>query len=184
MRLAYSRYSGPKGFTPEEFRGVVGEISGIDLTPWFHRALETTEELDYSQALDWFGLRFAPDKKNDGNGATKPPKAWLGLETRLEDGRLVVSMVKRGTPGEEAGFNVGDEILGIDDDRIRPSQWSKRMEFFRPGDRVSILIARRDHFLRIHTTFGEEPPKRWTLERDPTADDAQKAHRHAWLGAD
>jgi predicted metalloprotease with PDZ domain len=91
-------------------------------------------------------------------------------------------MVKRETPGAEAGFNVGDEILGIGDDRIRPGEWSKKMGFFRPGEKVSVVIARRDHFQRLQATFGQEPPKRWTLEIDPKATDAQKARRAAWLG--
>lgn len=178
MRTMYAKYSGANGYTPEEFRAVACEVAGTDLAPWFHRVLETTEELDYSQALDWFGLRFAPEKKGDG----KPPKAWLGLDVKVEDGRLVVSAVKRETPGAAAGFNVGDEILGIDDDRIHAGQWSKKMEFFRPGEKVSILVARRDRLIRIPATFGQEPPKRWTLEIDPKATDAQKAHRTAWLG--
>lgn len=182
MRTMYGEYSGTKGFTPEDFRAVACELAGADLSPWFHRVLETTEELDYSQALDWFGLRFAPDKNEEGKGEVKPPKAWLGLDTKVEDGRLVVSVVKRETPGAEAGFNVGDEILGIGDDRIRPGEWSRKMEFFRPGEKVSVLVARRDRLIRIPATFGREPPKRWTLEVDPRATDAQRSRRAAWLG--
>ena len=139
-------------------------MAGIDLAAWFRKALETTEELDYAEMLDWFGLRFAKDEKKNGNG-NKPPKAWLGLVAKNEDGRLMVNQVKRGTPGHEAGFNVGDEILAIGDDRIPPDQWSKRMEYFRPGDKVSVLISRRDRLRRIDATFGQEPPRRgrWSL---------------------
>ncbi|HET7374139.1 MAG TPA: hypothetical protein VFJ20_12155 [Gemmatimonadaceae bacterium] len=58
MRLAYSRYSGDHGFTPEQFRAVASEVAGANLDDWFHRALDTTEELDYDEALAWFGLQF------------------------------------------------------------------------------------------------------------------------------
>lgn len=58
MRLAYRRYSGATGFTPEELQATSGEIAGTDLTAWFHTALASTEELDYAEALDWYGLRF------------------------------------------------------------------------------------------------------------------------------
>jgi predicted metalloprotease with PDZ domain len=58
MRLAYARYSGPRGFTPEQFRAVASEVAGVDLDGWFHRALDTTAELDYDDALAWYGLRF------------------------------------------------------------------------------------------------------------------------------
>jgi predicted metalloprotease with PDZ domain len=181
MRLAYKRFSGPRGFSSEEFRGVAQEIGGTDLSSWFHKVLETTDELDYTQALGWFGLRFAKDEKKNHN-AGKPLKAWLGLQTKNEEGRLIVTQVKRGTPGYEAGFNVGDEILAIGEDRIPPDQWPKRMECYHPAERVSILISRRDRLRRIDATFGQEPARQWSLEIDPDATTAQKANRTAWIG--
>ena len=134
MRLAYERYSGPRGFTAEQFQAVAQEVAGHRPRGLVPQGPQTTEELDYAEALDWFGLRFAKDEKKNSN-ANKPPKAWLGLATKNEDGRLMVTQVKRGTPGYEAGFNVGDEILAIGDDRVPPDQWSKRMEYFRPARR-------------------------------------------------
>jgi predicted metalloprotease with PDZ domain len=59
MRLAYSRYSGAKGFTPEQFVATISEVAGADLSGYLHEMLETTHELDYAEALDWFGLHFA-----------------------------------------------------------------------------------------------------------------------------
>jgi predicted metalloprotease with PDZ domain len=73
MRLAYQRYSGAKGFTPEQFRQTTEEVAGIDLRGWFKKSVSSTEELDYAPALDWFGLRFSP-------GDT-PTKTWR-LELR------------------------------------------------------------------------------------------------------
>ena len=106
MRLAYERYSGPRGFTASQFRATAQEIAGIDLSSWFHRVLETTEELDYTEALDWLGLRFAKDEKKNKD-SNKPPKAWLGLVTRNEEGRPA------GQPGQarhariRGGFQCG-----------------------------------------------------------------------------
>jgi predicted metalloprotease with PDZ domain len=73
MKLAYRRYSGEKGFTAEQFRKTTGEVAGADLQAWFQKAVGAAEELDYEEALDWFGLRFAP-----GDGKTP---TWR-LETR------------------------------------------------------------------------------------------------------
>jgi predicted metalloprotease with PDZ domain len=60
MRLAYQRYAGDCGFTPEQFRTTADQVAGADLKAWFKKALASTEELDYSETLDWYGLRFAP----------------------------------------------------------------------------------------------------------------------------
>ena len=179
MKRAYDRYSGERGYTPAEFRALASEVAGVDLSAWFVRALETTDELDFSKALDWYGLRFkTKELPKDG----KPPKAWLGLVAKPENGRLMVTQVRRGTPGYEAGFNVGDEIVGIGEFRVGPEQWSDRMEHYRPGEKVSFLVARRDRFVRFDATFGLEPAETWALEVRPDATAEQKAHLNAWLG--
>jgi predicted metalloprotease with PDZ domain len=59
MKLAYQRYSGAKGFTAEQFRATTEEVAGVELRAWFEKSVRSTEELDYAEALDWFGLRFA-----------------------------------------------------------------------------------------------------------------------------
>ena len=75
MRDAYKKYGGARGFRPEEFEAVVSRIAGTDLTAWFQRSLRSTEELDYSEMLDWYGLRFAEP------GSAEPARAWL-IEVR------------------------------------------------------------------------------------------------------
>jgi predicted metalloprotease with PDZ domain len=75
IRLAYKRYSGARGFTAEQFRKTTEEIAGADLKDWFRKALASTEELDYNEALDWYGLRFS--KKDE----KQPAKNW-SLEIR------------------------------------------------------------------------------------------------------
>jgi predicted metalloprotease with PDZ domain len=78
MRLAYQRYSGERGFTPEQFRAAAEEVTGVDLKEWFRKAISSTEELDYAEALDWFGLRFAMP------GGPPPEKRSWDLEIRAD----------------------------------------------------------------------------------------------------
>lgn len=179
MRLAYARYSGTKGYTPAEFRAVACEVAGTDLSAFFQQALETTDELDFSAALDWFGLKFKEEKTAKPGD---PVKAWLGLGTKAENGRLLVTQVKRGTPGFDAGLNVGDEIIAIDDDRLRAEVWRDRMEHYRPGDKVSVLISRRDRLMRLEAIFAKEPVKPWGLDVNAKADENRLKHQKAWLG--
>jgi len=74
MRLACERYAGARGFTAAEFEAVVEKIAGTRLRAFFDVALRSTNELDYTEALDWYGLRFA-----SGDGIVP----WT-LETRPE----------------------------------------------------------------------------------------------------
>jgi len=173
MRLAYSRYAGAKGYTLDQFYATMSEVAGTDLKPWFATVVDTTEELDYSEALDWFGLRFRPV---DGKDA----RAWLGPNTRNDQGRLLVTQVRRGTPAFDAGLNVDDEILAIDDVRVRADGLASRLDQYRPGDQVTVLVARRDRLTRIPVTLGAEPGRAWRVEMLPNATEEQKAHFSAW----
>jgi predicted metalloprotease with PDZ domain len=176
MRLAFQRYSGARGFTPQDFRRTASEVAGTDLGPWFEKVLDTTEELDYQPALDWFGLAFeAPTDRQSSSG-------WLGAVTRDEDGLLIVTSVRRGTPAYEAGINAGDEILAIDNLRVTPADYERRLDTFRPGAKVSVLVARRDELKRLDATLAAEPENRWNLTVPSGASAPQQGYLHAWIG--
>ncbi len=175
MRLALQRYSGDKGYTPEQFYQVMSETAGTDLRPWFAKAAESADELDYTEALDYFGLRFRPVDMRSA-------RAFIGAGTRNDSGRLVVTSVRRGTPAIAAGLNVDDEILAIDEVRVRADGLTARLEQYKAGDRVTVLVARRDRLTKIDVTLGPEPGRVWRLETLATATDEQKARILGWLG--
>ena len=65
MRRAYERFSGARGYTADEFRATVEEVSGLDLRDWFRRSVSSAEELDYTDLIECYGLRFADGDAND-----------------------------------------------------------------------------------------------------------------------
>ena len=81
MRQAYKRYGGERGFTAEEFRLTAQEIAGVDLKEWFRKNISSAEELNYTEALDWFGLQFAKPQADLTEKAEKQEKKWT-LEVR------------------------------------------------------------------------------------------------------
>lgn len=185
MRLAYQRFSGARGFRPEEFEAVVSEVGGKAAGEWLHRITGTTAELDYTPALSWYGLRFTEkhDKSEQQKEAEKTdPRVTLGIDTRNDAGRLMVTQVKRGTTAYDSGIEVDDEILAIDGFRVTPDQWSSRLQDYRPGQKAKLTIARRLRLMPVDITVEKEPERLWHLERDPKASDAEKAHLKSWLG--
>ena len=163
MREAYARYSATHGFTPDEFRALTEHVAGIDLGAFWRTAIEGTEELDYSEALEVFALQFRP-----ANGSPNgKPKAWIGATTKIDAGRLIVAQVKRDTPAFGAGLNVDDEIVAIDQVRVRTDRLDERLEQYTPGDRISLLVARRDRLLSLNVVLGAEPSRTWRLEPRP-----------------
>src|SRR6185436_8992840 len=73
MRLEYRRWSGARGYTAAQFNQTVSDAAGVDVSPLLHRLIATTEEVDYTELLDWFGLRFAQTED--------PARTWT-LEVR------------------------------------------------------------------------------------------------------
>ena len=109
MRAAFEKFSGVRGFTPDEFRSVAEQVGGVSLASFWETAVEGKAELDYTEALQTFGLRFRPV---EAPRSDRPGRAWLGMSTRNDAGRLVVTEVRRNTPAEAAGLNVEDENPG------------------------------------------------------------------------
>jgi len=155
MRLALARNPVARGYTPAAFRAAASEIAGTDLSSWFAQVFDSTRELDYREALDWFGLRFA-----DGPGQ----RAWLGADTRDEDGHLFVTGIPRGSPAYDAGLDTGDEIVSLADFRVRPADWERELASHRPGDRLRLQVSRRGHLVPVDITLGRDPASSWNLE--------------------
>ncbi len=66
-------------YTPDRFYQVMSEAAGSDLKGWFAKAAESTDELDYTEALDFYGLRFRPTD-------TRNARAFIGGGTRNDAG--------------------------------------------------------------------------------------------------
>ena len=73
IRTEYQRWSGKRGFTAQDFAKTASDAAGIDLVPLLHRLVASTDEVDYAEMLEYFGLRFS--------GGDDPKKAWT-LEIR------------------------------------------------------------------------------------------------------
>jgi predicted metalloprotease with PDZ domain len=170
MRLALARNPTGAGYTPSAFRAAASEVAGTDLSAWFARVFDSTAELDYREALDWFGLRFAVETSQ-----TSSKQAWLGADTKVEDGRLIIERIPRGTPAYEAGLDTGDEIVGFADFRVRPADWDRQLANYHPGDSLPLLLSRRGRLVRVTVKLGAEPADTWTLEAATAS-----AHRDRW----
>jgi predicted metalloprotease with PDZ domain len=94
MREGLKRYGYPRpGFKPGDFVALCSEIAGVDMKDWFHSALSTTDELDYTEALDWYGLHF-----------TTPPATAPTTATTRAVGSTAFTMVRLpdATPSQKA----------------------------------------------------------------------------------
>jgi predicted metalloprotease with PDZ domain len=189
MRLLWRRYGdGDASGVPEDgVEKAASEVAGVDLTPFFDRALRSTEELDYS-VFSHVGLevRFRPrESPNDKGGGpsrvkAQEPRGWLGLMTK---GASLVASVLDGSPAQEAGLYADDELVALDGFKVDANTLVARCEERRPGDKVTLTVFRRDKLTEVQVTLGAKPMDAAYLAPVDKPSDAQKAAYQAWMGA-
>jgi predicted metalloprotease with PDZ domain len=177
MRVMFKRFSTEKGYTSNDLRAaaaeLVGPVHAQEIRSWLERALETTSELDYATALDWFGLRLTP------SAAT--PRAWVGVTTRIDNQKTVVTGIRRGSPAAIAGLSLLDEIVAINNVPLQPGQLAQRVAQFSPGARVTFSVSRHGSVRPFEIVLGADPAAGWDLSVAPGASRAQSQRLDAWL---
>ena len=125
MRLAYKRYAGERGFTPDQFRMTAEDVAGIDLKDWFRKAISSTEELDYSEALDWFGLRFAqaeplvPRRSDEEAKKNAPEPSKKTPEASTETSAEVPAKKAVGAPAKKWKLEIREDSTESQRDHLR-----------------------------------------------------------------
>jgi predicted metalloprotease with PDZ domain len=189
MRLLWQRHGDGSGVPEDGVEAAAREVAGVDLTPFFDRALRSTEELDYS-IFTHVGLEvcFRPRESTSDKGGTPPPRGkaadkprgWLGLTTK---GSATVATVLDGSPAQEAGLYVEDDVVALDGWKVDGAGLVSRCEDKRPGETVRVTVFRRDRLLEIPVVLGQKPADAVWLARVDKPTEAQKAAFQAWLGA-
>ena len=172
MRLMFERFSGARGFSSDDLRTAAASVAGstpagADMRQWLAKALDSTEELDYQEALDWFGLQFKPLPDN--------PRAWLGVGIGLSGTRTFITSVRRGSPAADAGLDIDDELVSVNDVDVA-GKLTERLAPFAPGTTVTFAIVRRGDPQRVAVTLGVDPAQRWSIAPKPDPSRDQLAH--------
>lgn len=175
-----------RGYTNADVLAIVEELTGTEFDEWFQQGIYSTDELSYDTALQWYGLKFKrPEEKEEESAAKEEDKTSdvrisLGVTTDNNDGMLMVRRVLEGTASAEAGLNVGDELIALDGYRLSGSLDS-RLEQYRPGQTVTLLISRRGKLQQLSIKLTADLEQSWVLEvvKEPT--DQQATNLKDWL---
>jgi predicted metalloprotease with PDZ domain len=182
LRHLWRGYGLPgRAYADEDVQREVERAVDLDLGAFFERCVRGREDPDLAGELAACGytLRPTPAKPDDEdrNGG------WLGITSRMEAGRLVVTKVTAGSPAEGGGLYAGDEIAAVDGLRVDERSLGERLGARRPGAAARLTVYRRDVELHVEVTLAERPPK-WEIVAAEGASDEAQARGRAWLGAD
>lgn len=174
LRVLYERCAGDVGYTPEDIVAICSEVAETNLSDWFESAVNSTEELDYQELADWFGLEVGDilptgAEEKEKKESSREPRRWIGVG-------------ESGSPASRAGLSTDDELIALDKIRLN-GDLDSRLQDFEVGDPIELLISREDEILEVLVVVGTRPVNpNWSLKVFKQASDEQKARRAAWLG--
>jgi predicted metalloprotease with PDZ domain len=189
MRALWQRYGRQGIGVPEGgVESVAGELSGLDLAPFFRDFVHGTVELPLATLLRTVGVDLALRRSKGGNDKGGTPAqgglvgVWLGAQFG-PGSELSVKTVLNGSPAERAGLAPGDTIVALDGVRASPEALDDMLKTRRPGEAVDLHAFRREALLTLRVVLEEAPEDACWLALDPAAAADAQARRGAWLGA-
>ena len=190
MQTMWQRYGQQRLPVPDgALEQVTAEVSGLDLSEFFDSMLRGTEDPPLAELLAAFAVevkleasRGPADRGGSGQPAVagKADPAWI---TRNEQGRLIIAQTTAAGAAQQAGFNVGDELLACDGLRINADTYSEWLAASQSGQQVEWHVFRDGQLLPITMTLGDRPADTWRLQLATDAPQAAVTRRVAWLGA-
>lgn len=91
----------------------------------------------------------------------RPVQQLLALESSTENGvasGMIITDVVVDGPADIAGLEIGDVIIGIDGSPVKDARdIMQRIQESRPGDSISIDIARAGRITAVHVVLQEQP---------------------------
>jgi predicted metalloprotease with PDZ domain len=169
-----SYYLRGRGYTTEDVQRVASQVAGFDLADFFRRYIRSTEVLPYDEALGYVGLKLTR------NQMRHPYSAGITLDFD-EEAQMRIFNVRNNTPAEDAGLQVGDEILDVAGRKVTRDNWFATLARYKPGDAVPFTVKRDRQTIKTKLVMGQPDRFEYKIELKPDATNEQKALRAAWL---
>ena len=161
------------GYTPEQLQEVIESVAGIDLTDFFKRYIDGTDDLPLNQYLEPFGLQLVADQQEE---------PYLGVKTHTENGRETIKFVEAGSPAQVGGIDAGDELLAIDGIKVMGSSLSDRLKDYQPNDTIQVTVFHQDELHTYSITLASPHPTRYQVKPVEHPDSTQQQNFVGWLG--
>ena len=156
MRELYANFYLEKnrGFTYDEFVDVCSSIAGKDMSIFLNEIVYSLNPINY----DIF-MKFGLDLTIDKSYSTKP---WSGISTELNGDRIIVTNIISNSPGVESGLSVNDEIIALDDWRLKV-KFENYLSHFSIGERIKLVYSRDGKMHSTHLRLLSNPTIKYNL---------------------
>jgi predicted metalloprotease with PDZ domain len=122
----------------EAIRQVYEEIAGGSFADCFARYVYGTDKIFFEDYFALAGNRLVVDEQPT---RVRDSTGFLGIGTQVQEDRVRVTEVVRGSPAWEYGLNYGDDILAINGAPVTSyGSFVGVLRHQRPGDVVEIEV--------------------------------------------
>ncbi|OJJ23896.1 hypothetical protein BKI52_05975 [marine bacterium AO1-C] len=172
MRQLYQVYYKEKqrGFSEEEIKQVIEEVAGKKMDGFFEKYIYGTQTLPYDQALAHVGVKL---------DSTTEDKAYLGISTSRIAKKLRIVRVRKDSPAYNTGLNVHDEIVKVNDQKVK--DLAKFLEDKKVGDQIKVEICRDGNVKKFLIVLEKNPHTTYKLTMQKNRSDLQKQAYRKWL---
>lgn len=94
--------------------------------------------------------------------AEDPPAGFIGVQLKLDEGKLVVLMALPKSPADTGGIKPDDVLLKINDYKIKADAEQedlvsavKEVGKYKPGEKVKVTVKRGDKEVVLEITVGK-----------------------------
>jgi predicted metalloprotease with PDZ domain len=184
MRAAYDEfyvkspnatyYLKGRGYSIDDFAGVVSRVAGMDMTGWFAKYVHGVETLPYDEAFGAVGLRLVRMP------TSQPYNAGIVIDRR-DSQTLRLGALRTGSPAESAGLQQGDILLSIGGTQASQGNWRSLLNRHKQGDRVPVSVSRFHRTIDLSIQVGPPDEYDYKIEEIPGASPESKRLRSAWL---
>ena len=174
MAIMWQRFGKEEiGFTPQQLQAVIESVAETDLSDFFNRYIDGTDELPFDEYLEPFGLRIHVIEE------TVP---YLGLIVKTENNQEMIKFVDATSPAALAGVNSGDELLAIDGLRVSAEQLSDRLKDYQADDIIRLSLFHQDELKTLDVKLVAPQPSRYQIVQVENPTQVQQKNFAGWLG--
>ena len=144
-----------RGFTHQEFIKTCSKLAKTDLQPFFDKYVFGLDSLPYAEVLKKAGLevRLMFDEYEH----------YTGVQTAIENGKVIVKFVAAKSPAAISGISVNDEIISINDIRVDQNIESIITNIVDENE-IKITLSRKGNIFTVPMTLTKNPYPTYLLD--------------------
>ena len=175
-RALYSQYKMPHGFSVNDVKAILKELTGRDYSNWWADNVDAPAAIDFDALFAKVGLELVRPK-----GAKAV--ACIDAVAKNSGELLTLTHVRRDGAAWQAGLTTDDKIVAINKKHVG-KDLTASLETFKAGDKVTIDFIRRDALQTTTLELNEDFDKDKKLVARKGATTEQMALFKAWMGVE